>query len=43
MKNKTVEINNFLLKIKEEWLQDFEIVDLCEADTTAIGLTKNKN
>lgn len=42
MKNKTDEINDFLSKIEKEVLQDFEIVDFWEADTTAIGLKINE-
>ncbi|GEN76923.1 MULTISPECIES: hypothetical protein [Chryseobacterium] len=38
MENKNTEINELLVRLKQELLQDYKIVDFWEADTTAIGI-----
>ncbi|WP_294232611.1 hypothetical protein [uncultured Chryseobacterium sp.] len=38
MENKNTEINELLLRLKQESLQDYKIVDFWEADITAIGI-----
>ncbi|WP_346983969.1 hypothetical protein [Chryseobacterium sp. POE27] len=43
MENKNKEINELLVRLNEESLQDYKIVDFWEADTTAIGIQIGNN
>lgn len=43
MENKNTEINELLVKLNKEILQDYNIVDFWEADTTAIGIQIGNN
>ncbi|SEM55306.1 hypothetical protein SAMN05421856_104142 [Chryseobacterium taichungense] len=43
MENKNTEINELLVRLNEESLQDYKIVDFWEADTTAIGIQIGNN
>lgn len=43
MENKNTEINELLVRLNEESLQDYKIVDFWEADATAIGIQIGNN
>lgn len=42
MKNKSNEINELLLKLRQELLKDYSILDFWDADITAIGIQIGK-
>lgn len=43
MENKNIEVRQLLIRLSNESLQNYKIVDFWEADTTAIGIQVRNN